>query len=175
MGIIPDLRKGEWSFSSCAVVDTISASEGGISAVQRNRLDDLVEKLFRNMDPKVIGCTNLVEHTIVTHSEPIKQRYYPISPAMQRIVNAELDKLLEQDIVERSNSPWSSPILLIPKKDKTYRFVVDYRKLNKVTEKDAYPLPYISHTLDKLRDARILSRTFPTRWINLEMRAICHP
>ncbi|KAK9751650.1 RNase H-like domain found in reverse transcriptase [Popillia japonica] len=100
MGIIPDLRKGEWSFSSCAVVETISTNEGGISAVQRNRLDDLVEKLFRNMDPKVIGCT---------------------------------------------------------KKDKTYRFVVDYRKLNKVTEKDAYPLPYISHTLHKLRDARYLS------------------
>lgn len=157
MGIVPDLRRGEWSFSSCATVEIASVCEGNITGDQRNRVEELVNRVFRNVDPSKIGCTTLVEHTIVTRSDPIKQRYYPISPAMQKVVNSELDDLLKQGIVERSNSPWSSPILLVPKKDKTYRFVVDYRKLNNVTEKDAYPLPYISHTLDKLRDARYLT------------------
>lgn len=157
MGIVPDLRRGEWSFSSSLDVQVSSLSDSNLKADQRSRVDQLVEKLFSKVDSDRIGCTNLVEHVIVTDSEPIKQRYYNINPHMQKLVNVELDKLLEQGIVEPSSSPWSSPILLVPKKDKSYRFVVDYRKLNRVTRKDAYPLPYISHTLDKLRDARYLT------------------
>ena len=65
--------------------------------------------------------------------------------------------MLRNDIIERSDSPWASPIILIRKKDGKYRFCVDYRKLNNVTEKDAYPLPMISSTLDKLNNAKYLS------------------
>lgn len=60
-------------------------------------------------------------------------------------------------IVEPSNSPWSSPILLVKKKDGKYRFCVDFRKLNAVTVKDSYPIPYVSDTLDKLCNAKYLS------------------
>lgn len=157
MGIVPDLRRGEWSFTSSPAIDLASLENDSLSDKQRQALDELVTRLFADIDPNQIGCTNLVEHVIETDSVPIKQRYYPISPAMQKIVNQELDKMLEQGIVERSNSPWSSPILLIPKRDGTYRFCVDYRKLNQVTKRDAYPLPYVSHILDKLRDARFLT------------------
>ncbi|KAK9700984.1 Reverse transcriptase (RNA-dependent DNA polymerase) [Popillia japonica] len=157
MGIVPDLRRGEWSFSTEVEVSSVTDGAGILSAIERARLDELVNKLFANIDPQVLGCTELVEHTIETDSAPIKQRYYPISPAMQKIVNQELDKMLAQGVVERSSSPWSSPILLIPKKDNTYRFCVDYRKLNAVTKRDAYPLPYVSHILDKLRDSKYLT------------------
>ncbi|KAK9694887.1 RNase H-like domain found in reverse transcriptase [Popillia japonica] len=61
--------------------------------------------------------------------------------------------MLSLGVVERSNSVWSSPILLVPKKDKTYRFCVDYQ----ISERDAYPLPFVNNTLDKLRDAKFLS------------------
>ncbi|KAK9703188.1 Reverse transcriptase (RNA-dependent DNA polymerase) [Popillia japonica] len=76
---------------------------------------------------------------------------------MQKIVDKELDEMLRLGVVQKSSSPWSSPILMIPKKDGKYRFCVDYRKLNQVTKKDAYPLPYVSSTLDKLRDAKYLT------------------
>lgn len=95
----------------------------------------------------------MVKHRIVVNEPPIKQRYYPISPTMQKIAN----KYVRTRVVEKSNSPWTSPILLIPKKDKSCRFCVDYRKLNKVTERNAYPPPFVSKTLDKLRDTRLLT------------------
>lgn len=100
-----------------------------------------------------IGCTNVIK----TSAAPVKQRYYPISPAVQKHIDQELDQMLKDGIVEPSTSPWASSIILVKKKDGSYRFCVDYRRLNKVTEKDAYPLPYISSILDRLRDAKYLS------------------
>lgn len=158
MGIVPDLRHGSWTFSSnTVIVDSVALhSQSELVSDQLSKLNSLVSDAFQNMGNS-LGCTTLVEHEIKTASAPIKQRYYPVSPVMQSHINRELDKLLEQDIVERSNSPWSSPILLVRKKDNSYRFCVDYRKLNQCTERDAYPLPYVSATLDRLRDARYLS------------------
>ena len=55
--------------------------------------------------------------------------------------------MLSQGVVQPSNSPWASPIVLVKKKDGTYRFCVDYRKLNLVTKPDAYPLPRVDDLL----------------------------
>lgn len=159
MGIVPDLRRGNWKFSKedCVIINTITLkSKNELTCEQLHILNNLVEESFIAMGDK-LGCTSLMEHEITTDASPIKQRYYPVSPIMQQHINQELDKLLEEDIVEKSHSAWSSPILLVKKKDQSYRFCVDYRKLNGVTQKDAYPLPYVSATLDKLRDAQYLS------------------
>ena len=61
-----------------------------------------------------------------------------------------LDNMLDKDIIQPSVSPWASPVVLVPKKDGTLRFCVDYRQLNSITSKDAYPLPRIDETLDTL-------------------------
>lgn len=76
---------------------------------------------------------------------------------MQAHIDAELDKMLQAGVVEKSKSAWSSPILLVKKKDGTYRFCVNFRRANSVTEKDAYPLPYVSSILDRLRDAKFIT------------------
>ncbi|CAM4981831.1 unnamed protein product [Rotaria socialis] len=65
----------------------------------------------------------------------------------------ETQKLLERGQIEESTSPWSSPIVLVKKKDKTMRFCIDYRRLNAVTIKDAFPLPRIDEIFDQLSDA----------------------
>lgn len=157
LGIIPDLRHGHWSFAGSheATLHSLTA-DSHLSPDESKRLDDFIRDLFSWM-PEGLGCTTLVQHTIKTTAEPIKQRFYPISPALQKHVYAELDDMLSQGIVEPSTSPWSSPIVMVRKPDGGYRFCVDYRKLNKVTERDAYPLPFVTNTLDKLRDARYLS------------------
>ena len=65
--------------------------------------------------------------------------------------------MLESGVVERSTSPWASPIVLMKKKDGTVRFCVDYRKVNNITRKDAYPLPRIDTTLDTLSGSQWFS------------------
>ena len=58
--------------------------------------------------------------------------------------------MIKDDIVEKSTSPWCSPVVLAKKKDGTLRFCTDFRKLNAVTTTDAYPLPRVDDALDKL-------------------------
>ena len=58
--------------------------------------------------------------------------------------------MLEQDAIHVSSSPWSSPVVIVKKKDGTTRFCVDYRKLNAVTRKNSYPLPCIDDAIDSL-------------------------
>ncbi|XP_032682493.1 uncharacterized protein K02A2.6-like [Odontomachus brunneus] len=73
------------------------------------------------------------------------------------IINKEVEEMLKEGIIETSQSAWSSPVVVVKKKDGKHRFCIDFRKLNEVTEKDAYPLPHITETLDKLRGAKYLS------------------
>lgn len=160
MGIVPDLRRGEWYFSkepaSPPTISNIMCAED-LSNEQREELNRAIENYFSRIEPGKIGCTSLVKHKIVTSNSPIKQRYYPVSPYKQKLIDEELDKMIKAEVVEKSNSAWSSPVLLVPKKDGSQRFCVDFRKLNRVTEKDAYPLPYISSILSRLGGAKYLT------------------
>lgn len=160
MEIIPDLFSGSWSFRnplevSAPKIGAIHAADT-LTSEQEKQLEQLIGDTFQAMGSK-LGCTTVVEHVIRTDSPPIRQRHYPLSPALQRQVYEELDQMLADGVVEPSDSPWASPILLIKKDDGRYRFVVDFRQLNKVTTRDAYPLPFVSTTLDKLRDAHYLT------------------
>ena len=65
--------------------------------------------------------------------------------------------MLDNGIVEPSEGPWSSPIVLAKKKDGTLRFCVDYRKVNTITKRDAYPLPRIDDTLGTLGGSKFFT------------------
>lgn len=126
----------------------------------QRQLADNVRKQFENISyqSKGLGVTDLITHRIDTgDSEPIRQRYYRLSPEKQRILVEQVDEMLSLDVVEPCESAWSSPVLIVTKKNGQPRFCLDSRKLNSVTKRDAYNLPYISEILDNLRDARYLS------------------
>jgi hypothetical protein len=77
-------------------------------------------------------------------------------------VDKQVKKSLQEGIIEESNSPWNSPILVVPKKrdasgQQYFRLVVDYRKLNEKTIGNAYPLPDITEILDQLGQAKYFS------------------
>ncbi|UYV65349.1 K02A2.6-like [Cordylochernes scorpioides] len=97
-----------------------------------------------------------VKHRINTGDHLLtKQRPYRVAPRERQIIQD--NKMEKLDIIQSSESPWASPVILIRKKDGSWRFCVDYRRLNKITEKDVYPLPRIDDTLDCLRGARFYS------------------
>lgn len=105
-----------------------------------------------------LGRTGLVKHSITTGDcPPIKQAPRRVSPAKREEMQRMVDEMAAQGLVERSDSPWLSPVVLVNKKDGTRRFCVDYRALNDHTVKDSYPLPRIDDTLDALAGVRWLS------------------
>ena len=101
-----------------------------------------------------IGHTTLLHHTIDTgNAQPIRQRARWLPYHQQKEVCELLNDMLSRGIIEPSQSPWASPIVLVKKRDGSVRFCVDFRKLNNVSCKDAQPLPRIDDTLDSLEGA----------------------
>jgi len=107
---------------------------------------------------KGLGKTSLEQHIVEVTNEdlPIKQRHYPISPAKQKLVYAELDRMLGLGMIEESNISWSSPVTLVQKGPKN-RLCLDARKVNSRTIKDAYPLPHIEGLLSRLQETYYIS------------------
>jgi len=66
--------------------------------------------------------------------------------------------MIKLGVIEQSSSPWSAPIVLIPKPDRTYRFCVDYRRLNNITVSDSFPLPRIDDLIDTVGKAKFLTK-----------------
>ena len=116
---------------------------------------------FRDIFPKSkseLGRTSLVQHTIDTGDHPpIKQKPYRANPETRKEIDRRVEEMLQNNFIEESTSPWSSPVVMIPKKDGTMRFCVDYRKLNAIIWKDSFPLPLITQTLDSLYEAKLFS------------------
>ena len=81
----------------------------------------------------------------------IKEAPRRIPLAQIKEVEDEIDKMLDNNVIVPSHSPWVSPIVVVRKKDNSNRLCIDYRKLNQVTVKDSYPLPRIDDSLDALR------------------------
>ena len=105
--------------------------------------------LFASEDAP-LGRTSLVKHSIETEGPPIRQPRRRLPVALKDTVNGEVQKMLEQEVIRPSNSPWSSPLVMVKKKDGSWRVCIDFRKVNAVTHRDAYPLPRIDATLDSL-------------------------
>ncbi|GFY05858.1 retrovirus-related Pol polyprotein from transposon 297 [Trichonephila clavipes] len=155
IGLLDDQQETSESQMNCSLMMSPELSDE-----QRNKLSELLRKfsgLFTKTDKSTAAKTN-VKHRIFTGDHaPINQRAYRVSPTERRIIHEEVQKMLDEGIVQPSESPWSSPIVLVKKKDGSWRFCVDYRKLNSVTKKDVYPLPRIDDTLDCLKGVMFFS------------------
>ncbi|KAJ8040086.1 hypothetical protein HOLleu_14281 [Holothuria leucospilota] len=103
--------------------------------------------------------TNLIEHDVdVGDATPIKQHPYRVNPRKRQHLRDEVRYMLDHDIIEPSNSEWSSPCILVPKPDGGYRFCTDYRKVNAVTRTDSYPIPRIDDCIDRIGKATYVSK-----------------
>jgi hypothetical protein len=108
-----------------------------------------------------LGQTEMVQHEIKLRAgdeKPIKQAPRSIPIHRQPVVKEMINEMLVNQIIEPSDSPWASPVVLAPKPDGTLRFCVDYRKINNITEKDAYPLPKIEDLLNQLDGSKYFAK-----------------
>ena len=138
----------------------IAESKIGLDEDKRVRVEEFLRANHRVFmkDDKVLGRCDRYLHDIDTGDAlPIKQRAYRLPIHKHEEVNRQVGDMLTQGIIEPSDSPWASPLVLVQKKDGTMRFCVDYRKLNLVTRKDAYPLPRIDDSLDALNGSTYFS------------------
>lgn len=144
--------------STLCTINTIQ-SFSALSETQKTELQHVVNLFKTIAPPDRLGLTHMITHTIDTGDhKPVRQRQYPLSPAMQQYLNKEIDEMLNLNIIQASQSPWCSPLWLVPKKESgKYRVCFDGRKLNQITVSDAYPMPQIDSILCKLRDSRYLS------------------
>ena len=101
-------------------------------------------------DPKKPRQNNILKHTIDTQNAlPQFRKPYRVPGAYQDEVKRQVVEMLKNEIIRPSASPWNAPVILVKKKDKSLRFVCDFRYLNDVTKRDTYPLPNIQDIIDK--------------------------
>ena len=101
-----------------------------------------------------IGYCDIIEHEINTKEPPTKQNPRKLGPEQRIAADKIVDELLDRGLIKPSKSPWASPIVMVKKKDNTYRMCIDYRELNKSCPLDAYPLPTVNQCLSQLSQAR---------------------
>ena len=124
---------------------------------QKPHIEKLLDKyadVFVGEDGK-LGRTDILQHVIDTgDNPPFKIRPYRLPVHMREEVEKQVNDMLEQGVISPSSSPYCSPVLLTKKSDGSFRFCIDYRRLNEqVYKKDAYPLPRIDSSLDALQNS----------------------
>ena len=110
-----------------------------------------------------LGATTVLAHKILTTDEnPINTKQYRYPPIHRDEIRKQVDELINKGIVQASESPYNSPLWVVPKKadsagNKRWRLVIDYRQLNEKTVGDAYRLPNITDILDQLGGSKYFS------------------
>ena len=131
-----------------------------LSNEERNQIFDLLwkrEKVF-SVDEYDMGRTSLTSHRIeLDDTTPIQQRPRRFPQSIAEEIEKQCKELMLLDIIEPSTSPWNSPIVPIRKKDGSIRLCIDYRKLNKVTKPQRFPLPNLNDTVFSLHGSRFFT------------------
>jgi len=106
-----------------------------------------------------LGLIRGVEHRICLKpgAVPVTQHTYKAGPLARERENAEVERLRSMGVIEPSTGEWASRVVMVPKHDGSVCLCIDYRKLNLMTVKDAYPNPRMDECIDSLGDARVFS------------------
>src|SRR6266508_6933315 len=104
-------------------------------------LKEFEDIISTDKNPK-LERTGIIKHEIKVIKNPIKSRPYPVKDnKREKWMKEEIDRMLKEGIIKKSKNPWTSPVVLVSKKDRTIRFCVDYKKVNDLMIVNAHPLP----------------------------------
>ena len=138
----PTAKKPE-SFRDVSISNTLTSE-------QRKEVETLM-KQYPDVMSSLPGRTDQIQHDIkLLTSEPIRTKGYSIPYKTRSVIETEIQDMLDLGVIEPSISPYSSPIVLVPKKDEAVRFCIDFRKLSKVTEFDAEPMPNMEEIINRM-------------------------
>lgn len=133
--LLIDTPDSSHSPAPTSILPDVDLSQCELSPTQQQELLALLrdyEDLFAT-EGGPLGRISVVQHGIHTEGPPIHQPMRRQPMALQHTINAEVQKMLHQGVIQPSFSPWSSPVVMVRKKDGSWWFCIDYRKLNGVT------------------------------------------
>lgn len=134
-----------------------------LSTSERRTLVGVLSKHISAFDLAQKGTKPLIpasrtRHTInMSSAAPIRQKPHSVSPSERQVINEQVHEMMKKEVIQESASPWAAPVILVKKKDGSWTFCVDYRRLNAVTKKKVYPLPRIDDAIDCLHSASYFS------------------
>jgi hypothetical protein len=135
----------------------------GFASMDKHR--DCMEELLSSFsdlfqDPQGLPPSHRQDHHIrlLAGTEPVVVRPYRYPQLLKDEIERQCDQMLAQGIIRECTSAFSSPVLLVKKADKTWRFCIDYRELNAKTIKDKFPIPVVDELLDELRGASFFTK-----------------
>ena len=129
--------------SDSDVLRTMDSKLSHLQLSQRQDVLDLVNE-YAQLFPDIPSRTDMISHDVdIGDASPIKQHPYRLNPTKAKYLDQEIQYLLEKDFIEHSQSSWSSPCILVPKPDGSYRICTDNHKVNNLTKSDKF-----SHSSD---------------------------
>lgn len=141
-------------------IEVLRSDEGtNLSTEERHRVEDMLAQNHITFAPGGAPTTYIEHHINTGTSRPISVPPYSMTPIKREILKGELNKMLDDDIIEECESPWSAPVVLVPKPNGSHRLCIDYRKLNAVTISDRYPMPKIDDLLHLAKRSLYMSTT----------------
>ena len=140
------------------VINDLEMKLSHLSDSEKKDMYNLIDN-FSPLFKDTPGRTSLSYHDIeVGDASPIKQHPYRLHPDKLNLVRKEIDYMLKNDLIEPVNNDWSSPIVVVKKSDNNIRLCIDYRKVNKITKSDTYPIPRIDDCIDRIGNAKYVSK-----------------
>ena len=134
-----------------------------LSKKQRSEVYKLLYR-YRDVFTERPGTTSLVEHKIEMVGDS-RSKSYPIPYNLRDFLREDMEKMIEMGVIRKSDSPCSSPIVIVRKKDGTDRICVDFRQMNKVTEFDSEPMVKPQDIFESISKNKIFSKFDMTKVI----------
>ena len=149
------------------ILNELGTKLSHLPLLQRKELAEVITQ-YREVFPDVPSKTNLIEHDVdVGDSAPIKQHPYRVSPMKKELLDKEIQYMLKNDIIEESQSNWSSPCILVQKNDGGFRLCTDFRKVNDKTMSDSFPIPRITDCIDQNGNVKFVRKFDMPKFLHL--------
>lgn len=142
-------------------IEEMGVSKNDLQAIKDARLLKLLERYPEVTSSQLSDLPCIVdEHRIDLNADakPYKRSYYRVGLKERQFIEEELKKLLDLGIIEHSRSPWGSPVVLVKKKDGSFRMCIDFRQLNSMTKPETYPLPYLEDIIDRIQGCVVFTK-----------------